>query len=511
MDRKLKHNIMQIIKPLILACLLISQGNLFSQNIPDGQTKILTLEESMEIAGKNSPAIQKSKLNMEKNKEYLKAQIASLKSRFFLDVSPVNFSREQRYDERFSQWYTSENKGASASFVVSQPVKFTDGLFTIRNDFGYQDNYSEANSTTYKDKGYNNSLYLQYDQPVFTYNRLKLNLDRIRLNLETATMAYAIEMLNMEYQVNQAFYSVYQRQSAVQIAEEEFANQKVSIEIIKSKVEAGLSAQEELLQAELNYATSESDLDNRRVELDNARDQFKLLIGMSLYDDISVVSDIEFELVYVNLDKAIENGLSNRLELIQRNIDIKMSEFNLTETSSENEFRGDVSLAVGVMGNNSDFGRIYDKPTNSPSFGVTFSIPLFDWGQRKAKIKAAEIEIESRQIDLDDQKNNIIINIRKTYRNLQNLVNQIDIARQNEKNAQLTYDINLERYQNGDLTSIDLQRFQNQLSTKKTSRVNALIDYKLEIINMKVQSLWDFENDKSFIPKELQENISSDN
>jgi len=91
------------------------------------------------------------------------------------------------------------------------------------------------------------------------------------------------------------------------------------------------------------------------------------------------------------------------------------------------------------------------------------------------------------------------------------LLNQIDIARQNEKNAQLTYDINLERYQNGDLTSIDLQRFQNQLSDKKTSLVNALINYKLEIINMKVQSLWDFENNISFIPKELQENLSSEN
>lgn len=511
MDRKLKLMIMQIVKPIVLTFLLIGQGYLFAQPLASDEERILTLDQSMEIAGQNSPAIQKSRYNMEKNREYLNAQVASLKSRFFLDVSPVTFSREQRYDERFSEWYTSENKGASASFVVSQPVKFTDGLFTIRNNFGYQDNYSEASGTTFKDKGFNNYLYLQYDQPVFTYNRLKLNLDRIKLNLETATMAYAIEMLNMEYQVNQAFYTVYQKQTAVQIAEEEFANQKVSLEIIQSKVEAGLSAKEELLQAELNYATSESNVDNSRVDLNNSRDQFKLLIGMSLFNDISVISDIDFHLVYINLDKAIENGLSRRLELTQRNIDLKMSEFNLTETSAENEFRGDVSLSVGVMGNNENFNDIYDKPTNSPSFGVTFSIPLFDWGQRKAKIKAAEIDIQSKQIDLEDQKNNIIINIRRTYRNLQNLVNQIEIARQNEKNAQLTYEINLERYQNGDLTSIDLQRFQNQLSDKKTSLVNALINYKLEIINMKVQSLWDFENNTSFIPKELQENLSIEN
>jgi len=232
---------------------------------------------------------------------------------------------------------------------------------------------------------------------------------------------------------------------------------------------------------------------------------------LSLFDKVRVESDINFKLVYVNPEKAIENGLSQRLELTQRNIDLKMAEFNLIETSSENEFRGDVSLSVGVMGNNEYIGGIYETPTSSPSLGITFSIPLYDWGQRKAKIRAAEIDILSREIDLENQKNDIIINIRKTYRNLQNLVNQIDIARQNEKNAQLTYDINLERYQNGDLTSIDLQRFQNQLSDKKTSLVNALINYRLEIINMKVQSLWDFENNISFIPQELQENLSSEN
>ena len=473
--------------------------------------KILTLEESMNIAIQNSPSIQKSRMNMEMNKEYLNAQLASLKSNFLLNITPVSYNREQRYDERFSQWYTTENKGASASFVISQPVKWTDGLLTVRNDFGYQDNFSEANNDVFKDKGFNNSFYIQYDQPLFTYNRLKLNLEKIKLNLETATLAYAIEMLNMEYQVNQAFYSVYQRETAVEIAQEEFDNQKVSFDIMQRKFDAGLSAKEELLQAELNYATAESNLDNAIVALDNARDQFKLLIGMSLFDDIEIESDIDFKLVYVNIEKAIENGLSQRLELTQRNIDLKMAEFNLTETSAQNEFRGDLSLSVGVMGNNPEFGMIYNKPTNSPAVGLTFAIPLFDWGQRKAQMRAAEIEIQSREIDLSDQKNNIIINIRSTYRNLENLINQIDIAKQNETNAQVTYDINLERYQNGDLTSIDLQRFQNQLSEKKTALVNALIDYRLELINMKVQSLWDFENNTSFIPKELQENISSEN
>jgi outer membrane protein len=334
-----------------------------------------------------------------------------------------------------------------------------------------------------------------------------MDLSRNELNLENATLAYSIQMLNIERQVNQAFYSIYQKQMALKISEEEFANQIVSKDIIASKVEGGLSAREELYQAELNYATSKSNLDNNRVNLENAKDEFKLLLGISLYDDIAVNTDIKYVPVVVNLEKAIENGLSQRLELSQREIDLNNAKFDLIQTSSVNEFRGNVSLSIGIMGNNENLADVYDKPTKSPRVGVTFSIPIFDWGERRARIRAAELEIESREIDKNSLRNDITINIRKIFRNLQNLIQQIDIAKQNEKNAKLTYDINLERYKNGDLTSIDLERFQNQLSEKKMNMANSLINYKLELLNLKIQSLWDFENDRSFVPQELQENL----
>jgi outer membrane protein TolC len=60
-------------------------------------------------------------------------------------------------------------------------------------------------------------------------------------------------------------------------------------------------------------------------------------------------------------------------------------------------------------------------------------------------------------------------------------------------NAQLTYDLNLEKYRNGDLTGMDLNIFQNQLSEKQLSYTNSLISYKLELLNLKIQTLYDFE------------------
>jgi outer membrane protein TolC len=95
------------------------------------------------------------------------------------------------------------------------------------------------------------------------------------------------------------------------------------------------------------------------------------------------------------------------------------------------------------------------------------------------------------------------VDIRQVVRNLSNLKNQIGIALQNQENSQLTYDINLERYKNGDLTSMDLNLFQVQLSDKKMAYAQSLINYKIELLNLKIQSLFDFTTNEAVVPEKF--------
>jgi len=67
-------------------------------------------------------------------------------------------------------------------------------------------------------------------------------------------------------------------------------------------------------------------------------------------------------------------------------------------------------------------------------------------------------------------------------------------------NAQLTYDLNLEKYKNGDLTGMDLNIYQNQLSEKQLTFTNSLISYKIELLNLKIQTLYDFEKKIAVVP-----------
>jgi outer membrane protein TolC len=380
----------------------------------------------------------------------------------------------------------------------------TDARVSLVNRFGYKDSYSEySNLTT---KGFSNNLSLVLDQPLFTYNRTKLQLKELQLALENSQLSYAIQLLALERQVATAFYQVYQQQQSLQIALQAYENMQKSYEISKNKVDAGISPREEFFQAELNLATTKSDLENRQVSLENAKDDFKLLIGMSLYDDLIVLPDISVDTVSVDIAFAIDQGLANRMELRQREIDVEGSQFDLIQTKALNEFRGSLGLSVGLFGDNEKFTDIYANPTDNEGVSLSLTIPLWDWGEKRSRIKATQASIESSQISLEEEQSNIIIDIRKVYRNLLNLQNQIEIARRSVINAQLTYDLNLEKYKNGDLTGMDLNIFQNQLSEKKLTYTNSLISYKLELLNLKIQTLYDFEKKQPVTPVKSLEN-----
>ena len=387
--------------------------------IPGYSQEGLTIEQAMDIAETNSPTMKKTRLSLVRSQENLNAQRASLKSNFSLTINPLEYSQNRSFNDLISEWNTTKTTESFGLFTISQPIVYTDARISLVNRFGYNDSYSEYTDQT--TKGFYNNLALNLNQPLFTYNRTKLMLKELQLALENSQLSYNIQLLSLERGVTQAFYYVYQQQQSLEIANQAYQNMQKSYEVIRTKVDAGISAREEMFQAELNLATTKSDYENKQVLLENAKDEFKLLIGMSLYEDIIVLPNIEVDTVEVDISFAIDQGLANRMELRQRAISIESSQFDLIQTKALNEFKGSLDLSVGLFGDNENFGDIYANPTDNESVSLSLTIPLWDWGERKSRIKASEASIESETISLEEEQNNIILDVRKVYRNLLNL------------------------------------------------------------------------------------------
>ena len=371
----------------------------------------LTLEQALTQAQTNSPTILKTKLNLIKSQENLNAQRAALKSNFSLSVNPVSYSQNRAYNSN-TGFNTTKQLQSAGQFTISQPILPTDATLSLSNNFSYTNILVNEQFPTSTGIKFNNDLSLSITQPLFTYNRTKLTLKELQFSLENAQLSYAIQLLSLENSVTQAFYTVYQQQQSLDISKQAYENMQKSYEISKNKVNAGISSQSEMFQAELNLSTTRSDYENKQVSFENAKDNFKDLLGMDLYSDVIVMPNISVDTTAkIDIAFAIDQGLKNRMELRQRQISIETAYDNLVQTKALNEFKGNLGLSFGLNGNNTTLKDIYSDPKNNENVSVSFQIPLWDWGEKKSRIKASEASIESSKIDLSVQQNDIILGV----------------------------------------------------------------------------------------------------
>jgi len=458
----------------------------------------LTLDRALEMAFAQSPTVQQAALSLAISERNLKAQQAALKSQFSLSITPYEYSKSRVFNELISQYIDQEQTGSSAELSIIQPIKWTDGTLSIVERINRREAASSYTGSV-KETTYGNSLFLRFNQPLFTYNRTMMALKELRLALENARLDFAIQKLQIESQVTEQFLNLYYTQRSVDIAREEYANATESYEIIVGKVDAGISAREELFQADLTQADSRASLENIQIQYENNLDNFKILLGLPLDTSFEIVADVRKLLVEVDLNQAVEHGLRRRMELRQQDIAIENAINDLIRTGAENEFKGSVDLTYGLTGTDEEFDDLYRSPTRDQSVALNFIIPLFDWGEKKHRLAASQAEVESRRLSAAELEKQIVYEIRQAYRNLQNQKTQIEIAEKNVTNARLTYDINLERYKNGDLSSKDISFYQTQLSREQLNEVSALINYQVALLDLKIRTLWDFVQKRSVV------------
>ena len=112
------------------------------------------------------------------------------------------------------------------------------------------------------------------------------------------------------------------------------------------------------------------------MSLENAKDKLKQTLGMRLDEDILVFAEVDIKPIQVDLEQAITHGLGSRLELRQREIESKELEFEMIKTKALNEFKGDISLSFGLMGDNRHLNKMFNNPTQNPRVSISFTVPI---------------------------------------------------------------------------------------------------------------------------------------
>jgi len=480
-----------------------------------GAERLLTLEQAIEIALEDGFEMKSLHLQIIQAEENRRAAKYRFRSSAEMTLSAPTWS-ENVSAIQVPNGLPIYNRLGTLRYQtvlnINQPLP-TDGRITFRSQLykSEETNYLAETNETLKRMDFLSSMRIYMTQPLLTYNRLKTGLREAELNYERTSLSSTRNRLTIIYEITNSFYTLYNATRRHEIARETFEQQEQAYELARLKYEAGLIPEVEALRMEVNLASARSGLFDAEANLASQKEAFKLDLGLDIGDEIGAKTDIVYSHFDIDLDTAVEKGLEHRTEIREREIAIELNRIGIERIDSDNEVRADLTaffdltgysdpnLPFGTQSNDlfdSSWEDLKRRPGNR-GVTLTFSLPIWDWGVNKAQVASARADLKRNELSLKEDHKRIINSITDAVRRVQSAENSLVVLQKSQEVAQRTYDISLERFNNGEITSQDLALDNKSLSEAKMSFLGAYISYKLAVEDLKRKTMWDFENNQT--------------
>ncbi|MCB9258915.1 MAG: TolC family protein [Ignavibacteriales bacterium] len=458
--------------------LLLFPFQIFSQDV-------YTLEKAINVALEKSFGIKSAEYSLIASEKSLEAFRASLFSRLDLEFDVPSYSKSLTSQfnplESKEEFFELGSSKIEGRLSLTQPLIFSNGRINIvgrlfgREQFG---------SNISKTKDFYTNLGISLNQPLFIFNSQKANLERAEINLEKAKRNYNHAEQNLIYNVKVAFYNLYELKENVKISEEKVKQNEESFETAQNKFKAGLIAEVEALQLEVDLASSKNELLNLNRSFEENLNNFKILLGLELEEEIDIISDLVYLPISIDENEAVENAIKNRSDLLNQENDIYLSELNVEEVDANRQVQLELNARYGISNNEEEFSTLFDKLLDDINVALTLSIPVWDWGQNARRVEAAKANLMSEKLNYDNLKKTIRNEITEVYNRINSAKARVDVLSKSVEIAEKSYKISLERFKSGTISSFDLAQMQLRLTEAKNNSISALIDYNLAIADL---------------------------
>lgn len=257
------------------------------------------------------------------------------------------------------------------------------------------------------------------------------------------------------------------------------------LRIVEARYQIGSLSRLDLQQARVDFNADSSQLIQQYEVLHTSRVRLNEMMG---------VSDVEQQLLIS--DTTIHNKeLLSRGELYDRMIQ-NNTRFQLTEKGrvlSELELKNLQSRNYPYLRLNAGYGFTHfdyntgnwDRQRNwSPNVGVTLGFNIFDGFNRSREQKNARIRIENSQLEIEKHKLSLQSDFSSMWMAYQNNIMLMNLEKESLENAQINYEIAMDRYKLGDLSGILLREAQVSLLQAEQRLLTAQYRTKLYEISL---------------------------
>lgn len=421
-------------------------------------------------------------------RSYLASRLPSLN----LYGNLMNFDRSltllQSYEDGTFRYANSFNLQNSLGLSVVQNVTFTGGRLTVYSDLRRIDQYGTFKNLTW----YSQPITVSYYQPLFAYNQFKWDKLIEPKEYEKGRRQYIESMEDVTIAAAKAYFDLIAATRNHDASVTNYSNTVKMRSIARERLKLGTVTRDEYLQLELRVLNDSIAMGENLVKVREAQMSLNSILGYDESVDISPVIDDAIPEILMDYDLVLDKALKNS----SFNLENDIKELNAASAVAKAKADRGISMSLnarfGLSQSGTGLPDVYRNLLNQEVVGLTFSVPIFDWGLGKGKVqkaKAAQEVVKAQNLqDENDFRRKIFTAVGQFNNHRQQCVaskRAMDIAAER-------YSLMMDKFKNGNATVTELTNAQSDSDSALSKYVGDLSNYWNYYYTLRKLTLYDF-------------------
>lgn len=259
---------------------------------------------------------------------------------------------------------------------------------------------------------------------------------------------------------------------------------KERLRIVEARYQVGSLSRLDLQQAKVDFNADSSLLIQQYEILNSSRIRLNEMMGGNVEQHfLAKDTTILFDTTLSKVD-LFNRAMQHNTGLLLSAKDKTLSELDLKTLRSRNYPYLRLNAGYGFTHYNYNTGTLDRQRTWGPNVGLTLGYTLFDGFNRRREQKNAGITVQNRELQVERNKLALESDFANMWMAYQNNIELTNLEVESLENAELNYEIAMERYKIGDLSGLELREAQNSLLEAEQRLLTAQYNTKLYEISL---------------------------
>ena len=474
-----------------------TNGGLAAQQRPVVE---LSLERMVDLALSSSYQVRQLNIGIDRTRLRLQAERARLRSRVDLELSAPDFNSvsERYYDATLGRnVIVHENSRRwEGQLSIRQPVIIpfvgypTNGYLSLNNRV-YR--YTQLEEDGTRDLRYYNRYFVSYTQPLFQPNELKNDIEEAELDLEDTQLNFYDDVVRIIDDVSEDYFELFEIAYRGVIDRAQVANLEEAVAIAQELADADTARTLDVGQMRVELANARERVRQSESRFRLSAAEVRTRLDLPQNDSIVLEPVISIRPVTIDVERATQYALQLTPRMRRLDISYRESEIDLENTRGNGGIQMDVSVSYGREMQDPVFRQMWGQPTNTYTIDVNAEIPLWDWGERRARIRSAELGLEQWRLRIEQNESEIRSDVENQVRNVEEFESRTVAMEENLALASELSRSSLELYRQGNITALELlQSFRRELDTA-TNFLDTYLGWRESLQRIQELTFFDFE------------------